>query len=125
MDINIELEIGWFSGRGRIARMHDTGGGKLPKRAHLTLVADSLEFREYINNDYIRKALANNIKDGMSKIGEAFITYYQNYVLSGKITPDLKLKTIASKKRKGSGTPQTPLLDTGEMISSIQYRVNT
>ncbi|XPC97903.1 hypothetical protein QIA20_07185 (plasmid) [Borreliella japonica] len=123
LDFTIELEIGWFGGRSNIARMHEKGGAKLPVRKHLTKIADSTEFREYINNGYINSKFNIDPKLGMSAIGEAFIRYYENYVLSGQVTPGLKDSTIKSKLRKGSNTASIPLVDTSKMLSELTYKV--
>ncbi|XPC97862.1 hypothetical protein QIA20_05090 (plasmid) [Borreliella japonica] len=123
LDFTIELEIGWFGGRSNIARMHEKGGAKLPVRKHLTKIADSTEFREYINNGYINSKFNIDPKLGMSAIGEAFIRYYENYVLSGQVTPGLKESTIKSKLRKGSNTASIPLVDTSKMLSELTYKV--
>ncbi|WP_418905734.1 hypothetical protein [Borreliella japonica] len=123
LDFTIELEIGWFGGRSNIARMHEKGGAKLPVRKHLTKIAGSSEFREYINNSYINSKFNIEPKLGMSAIGEAFVRYYKNYVLSGQVTPGLKDSTIKSKLRKGSSTASIPLVDTSKMLSELTYKV--
>ncbi|WP_418905657.1 hypothetical protein [Borreliella japonica] len=123
LDFTIELEIGWFGGRSNIARMHEKGGAKLPVRKHLTKIAGSSEFREYINNGYINSKFNIDPKLGMSAIGEAFIRYYENYVLSGQVTPGLKDSTIKSKLRKGSNTASISLVDTSKMLSELTYKV--
>ncbi|WP_418905762.1 hypothetical protein [Borreliella japonica] len=123
LDFTIELEIGWFGGRSNIARMHEKGGAKLPVRKHLTKIAGSSEFREYINNSYINSKFNIEPKLGMSAIGEAFVRYYENYVLSGQVTPGLKDSTIKSKLRKGSSTASIPLVDTSKMLSELTYKV--
>ncbi|WP_418909439.1 hypothetical protein QIA41_05325 (plasmid) [Borreliella sinica] len=123
IDFTIELEIGWFGGRSNIARMHEKGGANLPIRKHLTKIAGSSEFREYINNGYINSKFAADPKLGMDAIGEAFIRYYQNYVLSGQVTPGLKASTIERKSKKGSSTASIPLVDTSKMLSELTYVV--
>ncbi len=123
LDFTIELEIGWFGGRSNIARMHEKGGANLPVRKHLTKIAGSSEFREYINNSYINSKFKLDPKSGMNAIGQAFIRYYENYVLSGQITPSLKASTIKSKFKKGSSTASIPLVDTSKMLSELTYKV--
>lgn len=126
MDIEkftIELEIGWFGGRSNIARMHEKGSVNLPARKHLTKIAGSTEFREYINNSYINSKFNIDPKLGINAIGQAFIRYYQNYVLSGQVTPGLKASTIESKSKKGSNTASVPLVDTSKMLSELTYKV--
>ncbi len=59
----------------------------------------------------------------MHAIGEAFIRYYKNYVLSGQVVPRLKASTIKSKLKKGSGTASIPLVDTSKMLSELAYKV--
>ncbi|WP_420025525.1 hypothetical protein QIA34_06075 (plasmid) [Borreliella yangtzensis] len=122
-EFTIELEIGWFGGRSTIARMHEKGGSNLPVRKHLTKIADSAEFREYINNSYVNSKFRADPKLGMNAIGQAFIRYYQNYVLSGQVTPGLKISTIQSKSKKGSNTASIPLVDTSKMLSELTYKV--
>ncbi|WP_024655205.1 hypothetical protein [Borrelia hispanica] len=124
MDIDIELEIGWFDVRSKEARMHEKGSHKLPIRKHLTKIANLSEFQEYVNTDYMRSEFNKSIENGMNAFGIAFINYYKNYVLSSKITPKLSPKTIALKRNKGSKTPEIPLVDTGLMLNSIEYRIN-
>ncbi|MCD2332820.1 hypothetical protein [Borreliella americana] len=123
LKINIELEIGWFGSRAKVARMHEEGSGNLPVRKHLTKIASSTEFREYINNNHINSKFTLNPKLGMQAIGQAFIRYYENYVLSGQVRPDLKANTIKSKLRKGSSTASIPLVDTSKMLSELTYKV--
>ncbi|WP_418909548.1 hypothetical protein QIA41_05955 (plasmid) [Borreliella sinica] len=123
IDFTIELEIGWFGGRSNIARMHEKGGANLPIRKHLTKIAGSSEFREYINTGYINSKFTIDPRSGMSAIGEAFIKYYQNYVLSGQVTPGLKASTIERKSKKGSSTASIPLVDTSKMLSELTYKV--
>ncbi|ACN93286.1 conserved hypothetical protein (plasmid) [Borreliella finlandensis] len=123
LEFTIELEIGWFGGRSNIARMHEKGSSNLPIRKHLTKIAGSTEFREYINNSYINSKFNLDPKLGMHAIGKAFIKYYENYVLSGQVVPGLKDSTIKSKLKKGSGTASTPLVDTSKMLSELTYKV--
>ncbi|AHH10044.1 Hypothetical protein BPA_0031200 (plasmid) [Borrelia parkeri SLO] len=121
----MEVEIGWFDKRNaKIASLHEMGSSKLPLRSHLYAVADNYKFREYINTPYIKACFLQSPKKGMQAIAEAFITYYTNYVISGKVKPSLSSKTIASKRDKGSPHPEVALVDTGEMINSISYRIN-
>ncbi|WP_422850081.1 hypothetical protein, partial [Borreliella afzelii] len=89
----------------------------------LTKIAGSSEFREYINNSYINSKFKLAPKSGMHAIGQAFIRYYENYVLSGQITPSLKASTIKSKFKKGSSTVSIPLVDTSKMLSELTYKV--
>ncbi len=110
LKISIQLEIGWFGGRSNIARMHEKGSTKLPIRKHLTKIAGSAEFREYINNSYINSKFNIDPKSGMHAIGEAFIRYYENYVLSGQVVPRLKASTIKSKLKKVAAPHQSHLL---------------
>ncbi|UPA12571.1 hypothetical protein [Borrelia venezuelensis] len=121
--MEIELEVGWFGGRANVARMHEIGANNLPVRKHLSEVAASSKFREYISNDYIKNEFARDPRSGMSAIGDAFITYYQNYVLSGKINPELSPNTIKQKRKKGSINPEIPLVDTSQMLNEISYKV--
>ncbi|WP_210378609.1 hypothetical protein [Borreliella garinii] len=123
LKISIQLEIGWFGGRSNIARMHEKGDTKLPIRKHLTKIAGSAEFREYINNSYINSKFNIDPKSGMHAIGEAFIRYYENYVLSGQVVPRLKDSTIKSKLKRGSSTAAIPLVDTSKMLSELTYKV--
>ncbi|WP_418456619.1 hypothetical protein [Borreliella lusitaniae] len=123
LEFKIELEIGWFGGRFNIARMHEKGGANLPARKHLTKIASSAEFREYINNSYINSKFNLDPKSGMNAIGQSFIRYYENYVLSGQIVPGLKNSTIKSKLKKGSRTASIPLVDTSKMLSELTYKV--
>ncbi|WP_424632770.1 hypothetical protein [Borreliella lusitaniae] len=123
LEFKIELEIGWFGGRFNIAKMHEKGGANLPARKHLTKIASSNEFREYINNSYINSKFNLDPKSGMNAIGQAFIRYYENYVLSGQIVPGLKNSTIKSKLKKGSRTASIPLVDTSKMLSELTYKV--
>ncbi|XOU12950.1 hypothetical protein QIA01_05270 (plasmid) [Borreliella americana] len=123
LEFKIELEIGWFGGRADIARMHEKGSSNSPARKHLTKIASSTEFREYINNNYINSKFNFAPKLGMHAIGQAFIRYYENYVLSGQVKPDLKYSTIQKKFKKGSSTASIPLVDTSKMLSELTYKV--
>ncbi|AYE37102.1 hypothetical protein DB313_06255 (plasmid) [Borrelia turcica IST7] len=124
--MEIELEIGWFASRtGSIAKFHEKGSATLPIRKHLTEVATSTEFRQYLlNQEHLRVAFKRNIRAGFKELGELFIAYYSNYVLAGLIKPKLKATTIANKSRRGYSAPQTPLVASGAMISAIEYRIN-
>ncbi|WP_024654663.1 hypothetical protein [Borrelia hispanica] len=121
----IELEIGWFATRADIARMHEYGSSNLPSREHLNKVADSPEFQQYINTDYMNREFSKGIEVGMKSFGKLFIDFYKDFVASGKVKPKLKDSTIATKKAKGSKSPETPLIDTGLMLESIEARVNS
>ncbi|WP_418909594.1 hypothetical protein QIA23_05140 (plasmid) [Borreliella lanei] len=123
LEFKIELEIGWFGGRSNIARMHEKGSSNLQARKHLTKIAGSTEFREYINNSYINSKFNLDPKFGMEAIGQAFIRYYENYLLSAQVTPALKANTIKSKLKKGSKTASIPLVDTSKMLSELTYKV--
>uniref|UniRef100_UPI003B222F26 hypothetical protein n=1 Tax=Borreliella californiensis TaxID=373543 RepID=UPI003B222F26 len=123
LEFTIELEIGWFGDRSNIAKMHEKGSANLPVRKHLTKIAGSSEFREYINNGYINSKFNLDPKLGMDAIGQAFIRYYENYVLSGQVTPALNINTIKSKFKRGSKTASTPLVDTSKMLSELTYKV--
>ncbi|WP_417861684.1 hypothetical protein [Borreliella andersonii] len=123
LEFKIELEIGWFGGRADIARIHEKGSANSPARKHLTKIASSTEFREYINNNYINSKFTLDPKLGMNSIGQAFIRYYENYVLSGQVKPDLKDSTIQQKLKKGSSTASIPLVDTSKMLSELTYKV--
>ncbi|WP_420025412.1 hypothetical protein [Borreliella valaisiana] len=122
-EFTIELEIGWFGGRSSVARMHEKGVSNLPVRKHLTKIANSSEFREYISNSYVNSKFRTDPKLEMDAIGQAFIRYYQNYVLSGQVKPGLKANTIESKSKKGSNTASIPLVDTFRMLSELTYKV--
>ncbi|MCD2321079.1 hypothetical protein [Borreliella burgdorferi] len=123
LEFKMELEIGWFGGRAGIAKMHEKGSSNLPARKHLTKIASSSEFREYINNSYINSKFNLDPKSGMEAIGQAFIRYYENYLLSAQVTPALKANTIKSKFKRGSNTVAIPLVDTAKMLSEITYKV--
>ncbi|APS99074.1 hypothetical protein Bmayo_05300 (plasmid) [Borreliella mayonii] len=122
LEFKMELEIGWFGGRAGIAKMHEKGSSNLSARKHLTKIASSSEFREYINNSYINSKFNINPKSGMEAIGQAFIRYYENY-LSAQVTPALKANTIKSKFKRDSNTAAIPLVDTAKMLSEITYKV--
>ncbi|UPA10176.1 hypothetical protein bhYOR_001567 (plasmid) [Borrelia nietonii YOR] len=120
----IELEIGWFGGRALVAFIHEMGTRNLPIRKHLTEVANSFQFREYVNTNYMNNEFNKGIQNGMNALGNAFIEYYKNYVLASKVKPALSPKTIALKKRRGSKTPEVPLSCSGLMLKTIEYRIN-
>lgn len=122
---NYELEIGWFDRRNaKLAKMHENGTRKVVKRSHLYRVLNSVSFSEYINTRHAKNMLQKDVKRGLEQFGQHFINYYKNFVLSGKVEPKLKASTIQKKKAKGSKHPSIPLVDTGEMIDSIQFRIN-
>ncbi|AHH05955.1 Hypothetical protein BOM_1412 (plasmid) [Borrelia miyamotoi FR64b] len=125
MDIDIELEIGWFDVRSSIARMHELGSDKLPIRKHLNEVASSSEFKEYINTPYLQNEFNKGIEVGMKAFGQLFINFYKDYIYANKIKPKLSPKTINAKRAKGRAHPTTPLIDTGLMLESIQARINS
>ncbi|WP_418457494.1 hypothetical protein [Borreliella andersonii] len=123
LKFKIELEIGWFGGRSNIARMYEKGSSNLPARKHLTKIAGSTEFIEYISNSYINSKFNLDPQLGMHAIGQAFIRYYENYLLLAQVTPVLNANTIKSKLKKGSNTASIPLVDTSKMLSKIDYKV--
>ncbi|AOW96202.1 hypothetical protein [Borrelia miyamotoi] len=123
--MDIELEIGWFDLRANVALMHELGSDKMPTRSHLHKVASSSAFKEYINTPYMHGEFNKGIEVGMRSFGELFIHFYKDYVLAGKITPKLNKTTIDIKSAKGSAHPETPLIDTGLMLDSIQARTHT
>ncbi|UGQ17912.1 hypothetical protein [Borrelia sp. RT1S] len=118
------IEIGWFSKNiASIARFHELGTSKLVVRSHLYKVFKSPEFQLAMRN-IIQSAIINkgSISSALEEVAAIFIVFYKDFVLSNKITPKLLNATIKAKRRKGSLTPDTPLVDTGRMINSIQYK---
>ncbi|AYE37003.1 hypothetical protein DB313_05750 (plasmid) [Borrelia turcica IST7] len=118
------IEIGWFSSEiASIAKFHELGTSNLVRRSHLYKVFNLQEFRE-VTNTLIKDAIVNkkSISSALEKIAIIFIALYKDFVLSQGVTPKLLDRTIKAKRRKGSSTPDTPLVDTGRMINSIEYR---
>lgn len=120
----MSLDIGWFDERNAtLAEMHELGGGKIPSRTHLHKVANSTEFWNFISTDVVKNLFKQNPNAGFELVGKLFIKYYTTLVLGKMITPPLKPKTIAIKKKKGSLHPSTPLVDTMQMLNALRFRI--
>ncbi|QMU99836.1 hypothetical protein F0310_05315 (plasmid) [Borrelia sp. A-FGy1] len=106
-----------------LARFHELGTSNLPARSHLYKAYNSTEFQQIIHS-ILKKAILNkkSIKGALEEIATIFIIYYKDFVLSKQVTPKLKDATIKANRAKGRKHPDTPLVDTGMMISSIEYR---
>jgi hypothetical protein len=110
---------------GEIAAIHEFGIG-VPQRSFLR----SWSMANGEKNRRISSAVLQNVLTGMAKngsadtaqigqIGAVFVGDIQMRISAGEIIPPLSEETIAAK---GSSTP---LIDTGQLRSSIRYRYRT
>lgn len=56
------------------------------------------------------------------RMGEIAVEW-KEYVMDGNHVEPLAPSTLDSKIRKGSSYPDTPLMDSGDMVNSIKYEV--
>ena len=102
-----------------LATIHEFGLGHVPERSFLRAWAD--EQAEEIKKDLggIGKAVAEGkltAEQGLERFGSLAVGQIQQRIVAG-IDPPLAEETV---KRKGSSTP---LVDTGQLKSSITYVV--
>ena len=103
-----------------VGSIHEFGLGDVPERSFIRRWAD--EDKEELRSG--EKKLAQSIVKGqntaeaaLEKMGVLFAAKAQKFISDGRATPKLD---DATKDRKGSSTP---LIDTGQLRSSITHQV--
>lgn len=145
---NLSMEVGVLRNKSRkeIARYHEygtfrsVGKGKVahvPARPFLrpTLEESKRNIIPEASHAIVGVAVASKhtvwigpkrLKDWtiriLNDLGQK-MAYLMKLRIMNKIPPPLKKATIKAKRRKGSPMPTTPLIDTGTMYQSIDYRV--
>lgn len=102
-----------------IGTIHEFGLGNNPERSFIRAWADENKAKNQKTISTLMKSVAQGkrtIEDASDIIGLRFVGDIQRR-MRNRIPPPLKSETIA---RKGS---DVPLIDTGQLRSSIQYKV--
>jgi hypothetical protein len=114
-----------------IGAKHEFGSGHIPERSFLRSTVDSgkpMEFAEQVSAKVARGQMTADRaaqQIGVVTVGEVKQT------IAAKIPPPLSEQTIQRRLEKGAhggglaslGNSTTPLVDTGQLVQSIQYRV--
>lgn len=117
-----------------LAAIHEFGLGRVPERSFIRSYFD-LAGQELIGiaSKLMAQAIANVAKSGvpmseatqhaiLSKLGIYASNKIKERIGKGEIKPELDRKTIEKKTRDGK-KGDTPLIDTGQLRSSITYEV--
>jgi hypothetical protein len=103
-----------------VASVHEFGLGTAPERSFVRAWEEENTAK---NADVFRKLAesvvkgANTVDTALDKAGLYFAASMQKRIQSGGVQPPLSQATI---NRKGSSTP---LIDTGQLVSSITHKV--
>lgn len=114
-----------------IGAKHEFGSGHIPERSFLRSTVDGgkpMEFAEQISAKVARGQMSADRaaqQIGVVTVGEVKQT------IAAKIPPPLSEQTIKRRLEKGAhggglaslGNSTTPLIDTGQLVQSIQYKV--
>ncbi len=104
---------------GDVATIHEYGLGNCPERSFIRSWADENQAKNRITIEKVMGAVVSgrlSVKQSLDAIGLRFVAEMQARIVAG-IEPPLAESTIA---RKGSSTP---LIDTGQLKSSIRHKV--
>lgn len=115
----------------QIGAVHEFGSGRIPERSFLRSTVDSgkpMDFAEQVSAKVARGQMTADRaaqQIGVVTVGEVKQT------IAAKIPPPLSEQTIKRRLEKGAhggglaslGNSTTPLVDTGQLVQSIQYRV--
>jgi phage gpG-like protein len=102
-----------------IAAIHEFGLGNAPERSFLRATVEANKEEIVRNIRTVGKGIFKSnetIKHGLERVGLWFVSKMQARIRA-HISPALSPKTIAAK---GSSTP---LIDSGQLLSSITYKV--
>lgn len=116
-----------------VARIHEFGQGKIPERSFLrsTVDANGADLLKHAQKVAGKVALGTMpASQALDSVGVVIVGAVQSTISAG-IAPALAPATIASRMEKGShggglaskANATTPLVDSGQLIRSIQYRV--
>ena len=84
-----------------------------------------------IKTNFSFKKLENYVKRKgfgfrLSRASAPFIVKdSKNFIREGKVTPDIKQITKDIKRRRGSPTPDIPLMDTGNLVKSLKATITS
>ena len=84
-----------------------------------------------IKTNFSFKKLENYVKRKgfgfrLSRAAAPFIVKdSKNFIREGKVTPDIKQITKDIKRRRGSPTPDIPLMDTGNLVKSLKATITS
>ena len=82
-----------------------------------------------IKTNFSFKKLANYVKrKGFGfRVSRAAVPFIvkdsKNFIREGKVTPDIEQITKDIKRRRGSPTPDIPLMDTGNLVKSLKATI--
>jgi hypothetical protein len=84
-----------------------------------------------IKTNFSFKKLENYVKRKgfgfrLSRAAAPFIVNdSKNFIREGKVTPDIEEITKDIKRRRGSPTPDIPLMDTGNLVKSLKATITS
>ena len=64
------------------------------------------------------------IKDVIGETAEVVVETSTKFIKEGKVKPDILTSTKTRKRRKGSPTPDIPLMDTGNLVNTMKVVEN-
>lgn len=110
---------------GEIAILHEFGDDKVPQRSFIrsTFHEKRKEWRAFAK-DQIRLAMKGSIteKQVLERLGLKIQADIKNRIVAG-IDPPLSRITIMLRFMKRGKASRTPLIDTGQLLNSINYEV--
>lgn len=115
----------------QLGAVHEFGGGNVPERSFLRSTVDGggpLETAEQLSADVARGKLSAD--KAAQRLGVMTVGQVKQTIAS-KIPPPLSPDTVKKRMEKGAhggglaslGGATTPLIDTGQLVQSIQYKV--
>jgi hypothetical protein len=132
------VRVGWFSGKrhgggeislARLAAVHEFGAPQagIPARAPLGTAVREQE-QELVAHAVLvmSRVVAGTLtmQRGLEVLGKGLAQRVRRRMLRGRhLQPRLKAATVAAKRRRGSSSPTRPLVDTGELADSVEFRV--
>lgn len=115
----------------QLGAVHEFGSGRIPERSFLRSTVDSgkpMEFAEQVSAKVARGDMT--AEKAAQQVGVVVVGQVKQ-TIKNKIPPPLSEQTIKSRMAKGAhggglaslGNSTTPLIDTGQLVQSIQFRV--
>lgn len=110
---------------GEVAVIQEFGDGKIPERSFLrsTFRKNRRDWRRFAF-DQIREVLRGNITEEqmLNRLGLKIQADIRGTIVAG-INPPLSPITIELRKKKRGTASTKPLVDTGQLLNSINYEV--
>jgi len=104
---------------------YGTTDGHIPPRPFLrqTKEEKSADWCRFVEKNANFKQIEKDKCEGMLiRLGEGIKGNIKETIQKGSFTPDAE-STVKAKMRKGKSEPNHPLIDTGDLLKSIQYEL--